>query len=66
MAKGQRRIMKNELVQVLMRRENMSEPEVCEWIQETVDNADGEGPEELLHYEFGLEPDYIFDLMEFM
>lgn len=25
--------------------------------------SDGEDPEEVLHDEFGLEPDYIFDLL---
>jgi len=26
--------------------------------------ADGEDPEEILHDDFGLEPDYMFDLLE--
>lgn len=24
---------------------------------------DGEDPEEILHYDFGLEPDYVYDLL---
>jgi hypothetical protein len=27
---------------------------------------DGEDPEEILHDEFGLEPDYIFDLIDWL
>lgn len=54
----------NNLVQVLMDRENMTESEVISWIKgATEDMGD---PEELLHEEFGLEPDYIFDLLEFV
>lgn len=60
----------NALVKVLMDRENMSHDEVVDWITESVedffDNDDIHNIEEILHTEFGLEPDYLFDLMEFL
>ena len=46
-----------------MKRDNMSESEADELIEDM--NArmhQGEDPEELL-YEIGLEPDYVFDLL---
>jgi len=52
------------LKQVLMRRDGLSAEEANERIAEArqaVEN--GEDPEEILHDEFGLEPDYIFDLL---
>jgi hypothetical protein len=52
----------NELVEVLMRREDMTREEVIEWITETYE--EGEDPEEFLYNELGLEPDYVFDLMD--
>ena len=54
------------LVNVLMRRENMDEWEVMDWIKEVVEDNPGVHPETLLHDEFGLEPDYLFDLIEFL
>jgi hypothetical protein len=54
----------NNMVRVLMKREDMTEQEVIQWIKDaTKDMSD---PEELLYEEFGLEPDYIFDLLEFV
>ena len=53
-----------ELHRVLMRRDQMSAEAVDEWIKtarRTVE--DGEDPEDILHDEFGLEPDYVFDLL---
>jgi len=52
----------NELVEVLMARENMTRKEVLDWIHEATE--DMSDPERLLEEEFGLEPDYIFDLLE--
>ena len=52
------------LKQVLMRRDKLSASEAQELIDEARERvAEGEDPEEILHYDFGLEPDYIFDLI---
>lgn len=54
-----------KILPVLMRRDGMSRAEA----QELIDMARervleyGEDPEEVLAEEFGLEPDYIFDLL---
>lgn len=56
--------MAETLKQVIMRRDNMTSSEADELIdiaREAVEN--GEDPEEVLMDFFGLEPDYIFDLM---
>ncbi len=51
------------LKQVLMRRDEMTEEEADEQIAEMREQIyDGEDPEEVL-YEIGLEPDYIFDII---
>ena len=53
-----------ELHRVLMRRDEMSADEADELIQEARERVeDGEDPEEILHDEFKLEPDYVFDLL---
>lgn len=52
------------LKQILMRRDGMSADEAQEMINEARERVEeGEDPEEILHYDFGLEPDYIFDLI---
>jgi hypothetical protein len=52
------------ILEVLMRRDGMTEEEAKEYIAEAKQMvAEGASPEEILHYEFGLEPDYMFDLM---
>ena len=52
------------LKQVIMRRDNLSSREADELIEEARDRVlSGEDPEEILHDDFGLEPDYIFDLL---
>jgi hypothetical protein len=52
------------ILEVLMRRDGMSKEEALEFIAEAKQMvAEGANPEEVLHYEFGLEPDYMFDLM---
>lgn len=55
----------SELTKVLMERDGIDETEA----KELIDNAkqrveDGEDPEEVLYDEFGLEPDYVFDLLD--
>jgi hypothetical protein len=47
-----------------MKRDGMERDEAQAWIDEVREEvAAGANPEEMLHYEFGLEPDYIFDLL---
>jgi hypothetical protein len=54
-----------ELHRVLMFRDNLSFSEADDLIQEARQLvADGADPEEVLYEEFGLEPDYVFDLLE--
>lgn len=55
---------KMDLVKTLMRRDGLSRDEALELIDELrVDVLAGMDPEEVL-YSVGLEPDYIFDLLE--
>ena len=54
--------------QVLMRRDNMSEEAAEELILQAKDDLDerlinGETPDNICEEWFGLEPDYIFDLL---
>lgn len=54
-----------ELHRVLMRRDEMTAEDVDEWIRAAQQAVleDVEDHEDILHDEFGLEPDYIFDLL---
>jgi len=56
--------MKNELIEVLMNRDEMTEQEALDELALMRERVieDFEDPEEVL-YEYGLEPDYIFDLL---
>lgn len=52
------------LLEVLMRRDNLTKEEAQDQIKEARARVNaGEDPEEILYEEFGLEPDYIFDLI---
>lgn len=52
------------LKQVLMRRDDLSSTEADELIAEARERClEGEDPEEILHDDFGLEPDYVWDLI---
>lgn len=54
-----------ELVKVLIRRGDHTLSEIKEMITDARERFEnGENPEEILHEEFGLEPDYLFDLIE--
>ena len=54
----------NKIVEILMKRDGMSESEATSMLEEARQRFnDGEDPEEILEYDFGLEPDYVFDLM---
>jgi len=47
-----------------MRRDGLSAAEADELIAEARERVlEGEDPEEILHDDFGLEPDYIWDLI---
>ena len=59
-------IVTETLKQVLMRRDGMTSEEADEAIAEAKEmlaNGEYEDPEECLACEFGLEPDYVWDLM---
>ena len=57
--------MEESLHEVLMRRDGLTRCEANEAIAEARERVlAGEDPEEVLAEEFGLEPDYVFDLME--
>jgi hypothetical protein len=52
------------ILAVLMRRDGLTRSEAQELIDEARELvAEGESPERILRVEFGLEPDYIFDLL---
>lgn len=54
----------NRIVQILMQRDQVSEEEANEIMNDMVsDMEDGADPEDLL-YDIGLEPDYVDDLLE--
>lgn len=53
----------NKIVKILMRRDDMTEEEARELVEDCRERInDGEDPEEVL-YDLGLEHDYIFDLI---
>lgn len=56
----------NAIIEVLMRRDGMSKREAEAELRRVREEFDPtcDDPEEILDYEFGLEPDYIFDLLE--
>ena len=52
------------LIRILMQRDGLDRAEAVELVQDAKERVrQGEDPEELLHTEFGLEPDYVFDLL---
>lgn len=52
------------LKQVLMRRDGMSAKEADDAIHDARTRVmEGEDPEEILHDDFGLEPDYFWELV---
>lgn len=52
------------IVEILMRRDGMSKAEAVEMLADARERvADGEDPEEILYEDFGLELDYIFELI---
>ena len=54
----------NRLVSILMKRDGMERDEAEDLLWEAiVAVGEGEDPEEILADWFGLEPDYVFDLL---
>lgn len=54
----------SSLLSVIMRRDGLSRSDAIEQINEAREMvANGADPEEVLYDEFGLEPDYVFDLL---
>ena len=54
----------SELKKVLIERDELTSDEADEMIRDARNRVlDGEDPEEILLDDFGLEPDYIFDLI---
>lgn len=59
----------NRLVEVLVERDGLTEQEVIDWITDAF-HSEYEGDldcydvESFLMDEFGIEPDYVFDLLE--
>ena len=52
------------LLEVLMRRDQLSRVEAISLIEEARERVrEGDDPEDVLAEEFGLEPDYVFDLL---
>lgn len=52
------------LKQVIMRRDGLSSQEADDLIDEAKERVlQGEDPEEILAEDFGLEPDYFFNIM---
>lgn len=55
-----------ELKRIIMERDDLSSSEADLLIAQAREMVlDGEDPEEVLYEEFGLEPDYIMDLLGF-
>lgn len=54
----------NEIVRVLMERDGCSREDALDLLNDARERVlDGENPEDILMDDFGLEPDYIFDLL---
>ena len=55
----------DSLKKTIMRRDGLSAAEADEMIAEAKEAiANGADPEDILYSDFGLEPDYIFDLLD--
>ncbi len=56
--------MNDSIAAVLMERDGYSESDARQAVQDARERVrDGEDPEEILYEEFGLEPDYVLDLL---
>ena len=56
----------SELKRILIERDGLSDQEANELIADAkLRVLEGENAEEILEYDFGVEPDYVFDIMPF-
>lgn len=52
------------IVSVLMNRDGLSLHDAIDWVNEAREEvANGGNPEQILRQDFGLEPDFVWDLM---
>ena len=59
--------MNNAIVDILMKRDGMTLSVATTFLRDAQNQVrDGGDPEEILYEELGLEPDYVFDLIEDM
>jgi hypothetical protein len=57
--------MEYSILEVLMRRDEMDRDDALSWIEDAKQMVrEGADPEEICRIEFGLEPDYMWDLLE--
>jgi hypothetical protein len=57
----------NPIVKILMERDGLTEQEAKQRLRLAQNRVlGGEDPEEVLFDEFGIEPDYVFDLIDGM
>ena len=57
--------MEESIVDILMRRDEMTRADAESMLEDAKQRvSDGEDPEEVLYEDFGLEPDYIFQLLD--
>lgn len=59
-----RTIRDTELFKVLKARDGGDDDSLIEWLVGVADTMEGTDPEDILQEEFGLEPDYVFDLID--
>lgn len=59
-----RTIRDTELFKVLKARDGGDDDSLIEWLVEVADRMEDTDPEDILQEEFGLEPDYVFDLID--
>lgn len=53
-----------QIERIIMKRDGLTAEEAKEQVEDARRRVvDGEDPEEILYEEFGLEPDYIFDIL---
>jgi hypothetical protein len=56
----------SELKRILIERDGLSDQEANALISEARSRVlEGENAEEILEYDFGVEPDYIFDILPY-
>jgi len=61
---AQSTIRDTELFKVLKARDGEDDDSLIEWLVEAADMMEHADPEDILQEEFGLEPDYAFDLID--